>query len=107
MLEAVFEEIAVKKEVFAALEAVVRDESSSRRTRPRSRWRRWRRPRARGALVGMHFFNPVALMPLVELIRTPETDDATLATAAEVDEEAAQARRPRPATRPASSSTAC
>ena len=32
-------------------------------------------------LVGMHFFNPVALMPLVELIRTPETDDASLATA--------------------------
>jgi 3-hydroxyacyl-CoA dehydrogenase len=29
----------------------------------------------------MHFFNPVALMPLVELIRTPETDEASLATA--------------------------
>jgi 3-hydroxyacyl-CoA dehydrogenase len=29
----------------------------------------------------MHFFNPVALMPLVELVRTPETDDASLATA--------------------------
>src|SRR6266508_1038058 len=32
-------------------------------------------------LVGMHFFNPVALMPLVELVRTPETDDSSLATA--------------------------
>jgi 3-hydroxyacyl-CoA dehydrogenase len=32
-------------------------------------------------LLGMHFFNPVALMPLVELIRTPETDDSSLATA--------------------------
>jgi 3-hydroxyacyl-CoA dehydrogenase len=29
----------------------------------------------------MHFFNPVAILPLVELIRTPETDDVTLATA--------------------------
>ena len=29
----------------------------------------------------MHFFNPVALMPLLELVRTPETDDVSLATA--------------------------
>ena len=36
-----------------------------------------------GADVGMHFFNPVALMPLVELIRTPDTDDAAIATAYE------------------------
>src|SRR5207344_2759819 len=34
-----------------------------------------------GADVGVHFFNPVAVLPLVELVRTPETDDATLATA--------------------------
>jgi len=29
----------------------------------------------------MHFFNPVAVLPLVELVRTPQTDDASLATA--------------------------
>jgi 3-hydroxyacyl-CoA dehydrogenase len=29
----------------------------------------------------MHFFNPVAVLPLVELVRTAETDDVTLATA--------------------------
>jgi len=32
----------------------------------------------------MHFFNPVALMPLVELVRTEETSDEQLATAYEV-----------------------
>jgi 3-hydroxyacyl-CoA dehydrogenase len=34
-----------------------------------------------GAEVGIHFFNPVAVLPLVELVRTPGTDDETLATA--------------------------
>jgi 3-hydroxyacyl-CoA dehydrogenase len=32
-------------------------------------------------VVGFHFFNPVAMMPLVEVARTPATDDATVATA--------------------------
>jgi 3-hydroxyacyl-CoA dehydrogenase len=32
----------------------------------------------------MHFFNPVAVLPLVELIRTPATDDVALATAWDV-----------------------
>ena len=31
-------------------------------------------------VAGLHFFNPVAVLPLVEIIRTPETDDTTLAT---------------------------
>ncbi|MBA3566997.1 MAG: 3-hydroxyacyl-CoA dehydrogenase family protein, partial [Actinobacteria bacterium] len=35
-------------------------------------------------VVGMHFFNPVAILPLVELVRTPLTDDVTLATAWDV-----------------------
>ena len=32
-------------------------------------------------VVGFHFFNPVAVMPLLEIIRGEATDDATLATA--------------------------
>ena len=43
-------------------------------------------------VVGLHFFNPVAVLPLVEIIRTPETDDASLATAWET----AKSLRKRP-----------
>ena len=32
-------------------------------------------------LVGFHFFTPVALMPLIEVVTTPHTDEATLSTA--------------------------
>jgi 3-hydroxyacyl-CoA dehydrogenase len=35
-------------------------------------------------LVGMHFFNPVGLLPLVEIVRGERTDDATVATAADL-----------------------
>ena len=33
----------------------------------------------RGRFIGMHFFSPVPVMPLVELIRSSDTDDATVA----------------------------
>ncbi len=32
-------------------------------------------------VVGFHFFNPVAVLPLLEIVRAEQTDDATLATA--------------------------
>ena len=37
-------------------------------------------PQRRGAFVGMHFFSPVPVMPLVELVRGAETTDATAET---------------------------
>jgi 3-hydroxyacyl-CoA dehydrogenase len=38
-------------------------------------------------VVGFHFFNPVAVMPLLEVARTSKTDDATTATAINVGKE--------------------
>jgi 3-hydroxyacyl-CoA dehydrogenase len=37
-----------------------------------------------GADVGLHFFNPVAVLPLVEIVRAPGTTDEQLATAWDV-----------------------
>jgi 3-hydroxyacyl-CoA dehydrogenase/enoyl-CoA hydratase/carnithine racemase len=82
VLEAVFEEMSVKKDVFGELEGVVSPEcvlatntSSLSVTEMSAALRHPER------VVGMHFFNPVAVLPLVELVRTPQTDDETLATA--------------------------
>jgi 3-hydroxyacyl-CoA dehydrogenase/enoyl-CoA hydratase/carnithine racemase len=77
VLEAIVEEMEVKQRVFAELRDVVGTDSVlATNTSSLS-------VTEMGADVGMHFFNPVALMPLVELIRTPKTDDAALATAYE------------------------
>ena len=82
VLEAVFEELAVKRAVFASLEAVVAPEcilatnTSSLSVTAMSEG--LANPER---VVGMHFFNPVALLPLVEIVRTPHTNDGTLATA--------------------------
>jgi 3-hydroxybutyryl-CoA dehydrogenase len=79
-VEAVFEDEAVKRELFAELDralpptAVLASNTSSISiTRLASAVRAERRPR----VVGMHFFSPVPAMPLIELIRGDETDDAT------------------------------
>jgi 3-hydroxyacyl-CoA dehydrogenase/enoyl-CoA hydratase/carnithine racemase len=82
VLEAVFEEIGVKQKVFAEVEAVVSPEcvlatntSSLSVTEMASGLDHPER------VVGFHFFNPVAVMPLLEVIKGERTDDATLATA--------------------------
>ncbi|HEY6837095.1 MAG TPA: 3-hydroxyacyl-CoA dehydrogenase NAD-binding domain-containing protein [Gaiellaceae bacterium] len=75
VLEAVFEELETKQQVFAELREHTRGDSVlATNTSSLS-------VAEMGADVGFHFFNPVAVLPLVELVRTAETDDATLATA--------------------------
>jgi 3-hydroxyacyl-CoA dehydrogenase/enoyl-CoA hydratase/carnithine racemase len=78
VLEAVVERMDVKQDVFAELrarakpDAVLATNTSSLSVAEM------------GADVGIHFFNPVAVLPLVELVRTDETSDEALATAWDV-----------------------
>jgi 3-hydroxyacyl-CoA dehydrogenase/enoyl-CoA hydratase/carnithine racemase len=82
VIEAVFEEMSVKQQVFAEVEAVVSPEcvlatntSALSVTEMASKLEHPER------VVGLHFFNPVAVLPLLEVVRAERTDDATLATA--------------------------
>jgi 3-hydroxyacyl-CoA dehydrogenase/enoyl-CoA hydratase/carnithine racemase len=82
VIEAVFEEMSVKKTVWAEVEAIVSAEcvlatntSSLSITEMAADLRNPER------VVGFHFFNPVAVMPLLEIIKGESTDEATLATA--------------------------
>ena len=85
VLEAVFEELAVKREVFAALEQVVSPEcllvTNTSSLSVAAMAEGLAHPER---VVGLHFFNPVAVLPLVEVVRTSATDDVTLATAWDV-----------------------
>lgn len=82
VIEAVFEELGVKQDVFADVEqyisetAVLATNTSSLSVEQISA--KLKHPER---VVGFHFFNPVAVMPLVEVVKTPQTDDATLSTA--------------------------
>ncbi|MCG6497406.1 3-hydroxyacyl-CoA dehydrogenase NAD-binding domain-containing protein [Kitasatospora sp. A2-31] len=82
VIEAVFEEMGVKQTVFADLENVVSptcvlatNTSSLSVTEMASKLKHPER------VVGFHFFNPVAILPLLEIVRGEQTDDASLATA--------------------------
>ncbi len=85
VIEAAFEDLAVKHELFAALEAVVRDDailatntSALSVTEIASVLARPER------VVGMHFFNPAPLMPLVEIVRAERTAETVFETAYEL-----------------------
>ncbi len=88
VVEAVFERLDVKQDVFRALDAIVKDTAvlatntsaipitqiATATSRPES-------------VVGTHFFSPVPMMKLCELVRGYKTSDAALATAKAFAEE--------------------
>jgi 3-hydroxyacyl-CoA dehydrogenase/enoyl-CoA hydratase/carnithine racemase len=82
VIEAVFEERALKKSIFAELERIVRpDAVLATNTSALSITELAADLEHPERVVGFHFFNPVAVLPLLEVIRADQTDDASLATA--------------------------
>ena len=82
VIEAVFEELGIKQEVFAEIERHVSDTAVlATNTSSLSVEQIGARLKHPERLVGFHFFNPVAVMPLIEVVNAPKTDEATLSTA--------------------------
>ncbi len=82
VIEAVFEELGVKQDVFADIEPHISQEAVlATNTSSLSVEQIGAKLRHPERLVGFHFFNPVAVMPLIEVVRTPGASDAILATA--------------------------
>ncbi len=85
VIEAIFEELSLKQDLFKSLESIVSPECVlATNTSSLSVERMSEGMQNPERVVGFHFFNPVAIMPLLEVARTSKTDDATTATAVEV-----------------------
>ncbi|CAB4767222.1 MAG: 3-hydroxyacyl-CoA dehydrogenase [Actinobacteria bacterium] len=88
IIEAIFEELSLKQELFKKLESIVSPECVlATNTSSLSVERMSEGLNNPERVVGFHFFNPVAVMPLLEVARTSKTDDATTATAIAVGKE--------------------
>ncbi len=82
VIEAVFEKMEVKQQVFGELEEYVKPECVlATNTSSLSVAEMAKDLSYPERVVGFHFFTPVAMMPLLEIAPTDKTDDATLATA--------------------------
>lgn len=82
IIEAVFEDIKVKTEVFMSLDPICKKETifaSNTSSLPITQMAA--RTSRKDKLIGLHFFNPVAVMPLVEVIKTIVTDNYVVQTA--------------------------
>jgi 3-hydroxybutyryl-CoA dehydrogenase len=85
VVEAIPEDLSLKLELFEALDRRCREEvvlaSNTSALSVTEIATATRRP---GRVVGMHFFNPVPKMKLVEIVRATDTSDGTIATTTEV-----------------------
>ena len=88
IIEAIFEELSLKQELFAKLEKIISSECVlATNTSSLSVEKMSEGLKNPERVIGFHFFNPVAVMPLLEVARTSKTDDATTATAIAVGKE--------------------
>ncbi|MEU5922365.1 3-hydroxyacyl-CoA dehydrogenase family protein [Streptomyces antimycoticus] len=87
VVEAVFEKVEVKREIFGTLDELVKDDTilaSNTSAIPITKIAAATRNPER--VVGTHFFSPVPMMQLCELVRGHKTSDETLAAAREFAE---------------------
>jgi 3-hydroxybutyryl-CoA dehydrogenase len=76
VIEAVLEELELKREVFAELDRVTRpDAVLATNTSALSVSEIAAGTQRPERVVGMHFFNPAPVLPLVEIVRTPQSSD--------------------------------
>ena len=88
VIEAIFEELELKQKLFKELEKIVSTECIlATNTSSLSVTKMSEGLTNPERVIGFHFFNPVAIMPLLEIARTPATDDATTATAVAIGKE--------------------
>ena len=85
VIEAVFEEMSIKQKVFGDLEAACKPEClflTNTSSLDIAEMGKLLKDPSR--VVGFHFFNPIAVLPLIEIIKTDKTSDVVLATAFDI-----------------------
>jgi 3-hydroxyacyl-CoA dehydrogenase/enoyl-CoA hydratase/3-hydroxybutyryl-CoA epimerase len=85
VIEAVFEDLELKQRLLRAVEESTPDSTIFASNTSSIPIRRIAEASVRRhRVIGMHYFSPVPKMPLLEVIRTPETSDDTVATCVEL-----------------------
>lgn len=84
IIEAVMEDMNIKKSVFKELDSIAKPEAVlASNTSCLSVSQMSEAVKDKSRVLGIHFFNPVHRMPLIEIIRTPHTSGAAISTAVE------------------------